>query len=224
MWIKICGITSVADAGIVVSAGADAIGLNFYPMSPRFVCTEQARLIADSVGSAVDIVGVFVNMPLEDMLRVVDTSGLNAVQFHGDETTADIAAFQQERPRVAVIRALRLNETTGSLDSAIRSLDALEEPVSGILVDAFVRGEYGGTGETVKPELIRNHAEITSRLVLAGGLRPDNVAEIAGSIMPWGVDTASGVEESPGRKSRELIERFVSNCRNVSVQECSIRL
>ncbi len=224
MWIKICGITSEQDASIVVSAGADAIGLNFYPPSPRSVSVDQARNIADSVRSDVDVVGVFVNMPLAEMLEVVDSTGLTAVQFHGDETPHDISLFQRERSSVSVIKAVRLDETTKSLQSVIEPFQKLERPLSGILVDAFVRGEYGGTGQTVNPALIRNHAEFTSKLVLAGGLGPDNVAGVAGSVMPWGVDTASGVEESPGRKSGELVHQFVSNCRNVSVRNCVSRL
>jgi len=224
MWIKICGITRLIDAKFVVAAGADAIGLNFYAGSPRHVSVAQASRISDSVRPSVDVVGLFVKRPLAEMLEITDGVGLTAVQFHGDESLEDIAQFQLQRPDVAVIRALRLGATTDSLESAIRPLNTLKSPLSGILVDAFVAGEYGGTGRTVNPDLVQNHQHLTSRLVLAGGLGPDNVAELAQTIAPWGIDTASGVEESPGKKSEDLILQFVTNCRSADVQNYPIRL
>ena len=170
------------------------------------------------------MVGVFVDMQLPEMLNIADTVGLTAVQFHGDESPNDVARFQSERPEVAVIRALRLGKTTGSLESAIRPWNMLQSPLCGVLADAFVPGEYGGTGRKVNPTLVRNHQHVTTRLILAGGLAPNNVTELAQLVAPWGVDTASGVEESPGKKSGDLVLRFVTNCRSVDAENHSIRL
>jgi phosphoribosylanthranilate isomerase len=224
MWIKICGITQVEDATVIAAAGADAIGLNFYAKSPRHVSVARARKIADAVRPDVETVGVFVNMPVVDMIETADTVGLTAVQFHGDEPPDVIAQFQSERPAVSVIRALRIGASSSSLKSALQPLNVLKTPVAGILVDAFVPGEYGGTGRTISPAVLRNHQHLTSRLILAGGLNCNNVAEIAKTVAPWGIDTASGVEVAPGKKSEELVYRFVTNCRSVGVQKCSSQL
>jgi phosphoribosylanthranilate isomerase len=224
MWIKICGITRVDDAMNVVAAGANAIGLNFFSGSPRSVSVTQASRIADAVRGDVDVVGVFVNMQLPQMLDITDAVGLSAVQFHGDESPHEVTRFQNERPEVAVIRALRLDKTTGSLEATIQPWNMLQSPLSGVLIDAFVPGEYGGTGRKVNPTLVRNHQYVTSRLILAGGLTPNNVTKLAQTVAPWGVDTASGVEESPGKKSGELVLRFVTSCRSIDAENHSIRL
>lgn len=213
MWIKICGITTVDDAGMVVAAGADAIGLNFYPSSARYVSLQTAQAITGQCGSSVDLVGVFVNASPEQVCRVCGEVGLTAVQFHGDESAEDIQRFQILCPDIAVIRAFRIGPATDDFQAQHAAYRHFTPPLSAALVDAWSADEYGGTGKTVAIRLLEGHETVISRLILAGGLVPSNVAEAASAVCPWGVDTASGVEVSAGVKSPELVRDFVSACR-----------
>ena len=214
MWVKICGITCSEDAHLVVAAGGSAIGLNFYPGSKRFVTSDIARQIAGAVGDQVDVVGVFVNTPPDEVASMVHNTGLNAVQFHGDESVDQINHFRDLCPETPVIRAMRIGAGAAGCASQIRNLTMLNRPPDAVLVDAFVTGEYGGTGQSIAAD--KRLAEATSlhRVILAGGLTPDNVEAAIEQIYPWGVDTASGVETEPGRKSEDLVRRFVDACRD----------
>jgi len=216
MWIKICGITRVEDAQIVQAARASAIGLNFYKASKRFVSVEQAALIANSVrenkgdGGPLDIVGVFVNSSISEVAEIASKVSLTAVQFHGDESVADIAEFHRRVPSTLILRAMRVS--VDRLDECLRALDSLcrEVPLAACLLDAFVPGEFGGTGMTLSPEVVYAYlAEARPRLILAGGLTADNVAGILQVSHPWGVDTASGVELAPGVKDADKVRAFV---------------
>ena len=213
MWIKICGITTVEDATTVVRAGANAIGLNFYEASQRYITPDQARLIANTVSKDVDVVGVFVNDPPQHVAHLAQEAGLTAVQFHGDQTRSEIEQFQHLCPQTPIIRAFRIGSTTTSFRTQWREYAILPRPLTAALVDAWSADQYGGTGRTVNLDFLRGHQQLTSRLILAGGLTPDNVGDAISRVRPWGVDTASGVETSPGVKSAELIERYVTACR-----------
>jgi len=216
MWIKICGITRQKDAEAAVEAGVDAIGLNFYAPSPRSITKSVARVIAERIRGHVDVVGVFVNMPIPNVVEICQHVGLSAVQFHGSETPDNLVQFRQACTGINVIRAIRLANSGNSLATTAAPWQRLQPPPAGLLVDAFVPGEYGGTGQTVNPSLLHNHRDIASRLILAGGLTPDNVTEIAQEVRPWGVDTASGVEHEPGIKSKRSMQQFINCCRAVS--------
>jgi phosphoribosylanthranilate isomerase len=218
MWIKICGITNPGDAWAAAQAGASAIGLNFYPRSKRFVAPAAAadlmrglRQLSDSSGTALpEIVGVFVNADMSDVIRTVEQVGLNTVQFHGEESPADIAGFQHRLPGCRVIRALRVS--VECMADSMKSLDALvsEVALSACLLDAFVAGEYGGTGRTIDRRLPDLYfQQLRPPLIVAGGLTPENVAQIAEDSRIWGVDTASGVEVAPGQKDAGRMQSFV---------------
>lgn len=212
MWIKICGITNPDDAGTAAAAGANAIGLNFYQASPRCVALDRAKDIVNSV-SGVEFVGVFVNASANDVAKIAEDVGLTAVQFHGDETIEDIQEFQRLCRGMPIIRAFRIGSGTDSLESQVQAFDGLPIPLSAALVDAWSATEYGGTGQTVNAEALVSHQQWVSQMILAGGLTPDNVAGAVSVVRPWGVDTASGVEVSPGIKSVNLVRQFVSACR-----------
>ncbi len=217
MWVKICGVTSPNDASAVVAAGADAIGLNCYPKSKRYVTTEDATHIRNSVGDEVDVVLVFVNAPAGEAAEIVAGANPTAVQFHGDETVETLAEFHRLAPATKIVRAFRIgNDGTTGMSEAVASLQAANVPLAAILVDALVPGEYAGTGHQVPADLLKDRPADWPPLILAGGLTPQVVGSAAKEGMPWGVDTASGVETSPGVKNAEKVVRFVEAVRAVS--------
>ncbi len=208
--VKICGITDVHDAIAVANAGADAVGLNFYEGSPRFVTQSQARQIAAALPTHMAKVGVFVNSPADEVARLCDEVGLDVVQLHGDEPPKILGMLA---PRV-IVRAFRCGESGFEpvIDYVGRCREAGHAPAA-VLVDAYQPGSYGGTGAVVDwhqvPELAIRLPD--TPIVLAGGLRPENVAEAIRVAHPAAVDTASGVESSPGRKDPNLVRDFVRN-------------
>lgn len=197
--VKICGITSVGDAELAVEAGTDAIGLIFWPGSKRAVDVGRAQAIAAMVPPLVVTVGVFVDEVPDRVRTIADAVGLSAVQLHGHETPADWARFP--RP---VLKAMPVEAYAGS---------PWQSTPAGILVDAHDPVTIGGTGRTVDWEAARAIAA-TRRLVLAGGLTPDNVADAVRLVRPWGVDVASGVERSPGVKDAGKVKAFVQAVRS----------
>jgi phosphoribosylanthranilate isomerase len=211
--IKICGVKSVEDALAVAAAGADAIGLNFYRPSPRYIPLERARAVADAVRGRVMRVGVVVDPTEEEALAIASHVGLDLLQLHGDEPAALVARLSQ---RVPVMKAFRIGPA--GLQPA---LDYLEEfrrlggTLVAVLFDAFEPGRLGGVGKTAEWGAIKGYPSQGWHppLVLAGGLRPDNVADAIRTVSPMAVDTASGVEESPGRKAPVLVARFVQAAR-----------
>ena len=210
--IKICGITTVDDARMAVEAGADAIGLNFYANSPRFVSIAAAREIAAATPKSVCKTGVFVNASVEDIRQVLDELSLDLVQLHGDEPPEFLAALHG----VPVMRAFRLgDDVAGDLAAAGQYLAAchrMRAVPRMVLIDAARAGHYGGTGATVNWQLVaegRRHLA-GAPLVLAGGLNAGNVASAIQTVRPWAVDTASGVEENPGKKSAAQLANFVA--------------
>lgn len=237
--VKICGVTTAADAAAAAAAGADAIGLNFVPGSPRRLDPAAAREVAAAIPPGVVKVGVFAGMPAREILEVVAAVGLDAVQLHGhlDESLAgggpvDPPATAASLGPLPVIRAVRL-ETDG-LAAARRWLDAARAgggPAVAALVDAggasggrpvSGRGDearateaasLGGTGRVVDWRALTAAGPLAEPLVLAGGLTPDNVAEAIRATGVRGVDTASGVETAPGVKDPEKMRQFVAAAR-----------
>ena len=233
MWTKICGVTTLESVHSVIDAGVSAVGLNFFTGSKRFVSVSSAAEIAEVIrtrgpeSTPPDIVGVFVNSQVADIARTADEVGLTAIQFHGDETTDLICRLHEARPELSIIRALRVS--LEQLDEHLRTIDDLQQrvPLSACLLDAFVAGEFGGTGMTVDlriPSIYLQQAR--PRLILAGGLTPENVAGVVEQANPWGVDTASGVETSPGIKHPDRCAMFVheaSKLRGPSGQRLAYR-
>jgi phosphoribosylanthranilate isomerase len=205
IWIKICGVTTPEDAEMVAEAGADAIGLNFVPSSPRVVSEERARSIAQAVRGRVEIVGVFANRTPEEMRDVAERVGLDWVQLHGDESPDTLAAASRMRQGLGAMKAVRVGQAA-DVEQARRFAGER------LLVDALVRGALGGTGHAFDWSLVVALARERS-LVLAGGLRPDNVARAVLQVRPFGVDTASGVEHMPGQKSAAATRAFVAGAR-----------
>ncbi len=197
--IKVCGITSVADALLAVETGADAIGLIFWPRSARAVDVAQAQAIARELPPLVAVMGVFVDETPDRVRSVADAVGLSGVQLHGEEQVADWASFP--RP---VLKAMTV---AGYDASPWRTARA------GILVDTHDPVTVGGTGRTVDWAQAARIAQ-TRPLVLAGGLTPDNVAEAVAQVRPWGVDVASGVEQAPGIKDPVKVRAFVQAVRD----------
>ena len=216
MWIKICGVRTSAAAGLAAAAGADAIGLNFFADSPRTVDPARATEIIRSVPEAVTPVGVFVNHNAETVIATVRQCGLRAVQLHGDEPPALLAELRRALPDVQQIRAWRLGAE--GLDPLADWLDAarIHKAVpDAVLIDARVEGHYGGTGRTVPWSLLAGEWPTGwPRLILAGGLTPENVIEAIRTVRPWGVDVAGGVESAPGVKDVGLIGRFITAARS----------
>lgn len=206
--VKICGITSVADAQAAIAAGADAIGLNFYPRSPRCVSVEAARQIAAGVPEQTLKVGVFVNAPAEEVRRTCDALRLSAVQLHGDEPPEMLRELG-ERPLIRAVRCPAGSEPAAEYVAACRKLGVR---LAAVLVDSAVAGQYGGTGRPAPWELLAHWRGAWGDvpLILAGGLTADNVAAAIGAVRPTGVDVASGVETEPGRKSPRLMQAFVA--------------
>ena len=211
--IKICGITTPADAAMAAAAGADAIGLNFYPKSPRYVEPAQARAIIDALSAGVVKVGLFVNAPVEFVCQTFDQLGLDLIQLHGDEPPRRLVELSG-RP---VMRAFRVgSEGLTPVREYLGQCRLLGCIPRSVLLDARVEGEYGGTGHTADWEALSGyHADKdTPPLVLAGGLTPQNVAEAVRTVRPAAVDTASGVESGPGRKDPQRVAAFVRAARD----------
>jgi len=213
--IKICGITSADDARAAAEAGADAIGLNFYPGSKRYVTPADAVMVFRALPTGVVKVGVFVNADVEHVCHTYDRLGLDLVQLHGDEPPEFVKQLG-DRP---VMRAFRLGEEglepVGNYLSDCKRLDCMPRLA---LIDSHVPGEYGGTGATADWKTLARYAldpqtVFVPPLVLAGGLTPENVAEAIRAVGPWAVDTASGAESRPGRKDPTKVAAFVRAAR-----------
>jgi phosphoribosylanthranilate isomerase len=206
--VKICGITNPDDALAAVEAGAGLIGFNFYPKSPRYVSPTDARRIVEQLPERVMGVGVFVNEDAEGVARIASEAGVAAVQLHGDETPEFCAGLRG----LSIIKALRVGEDFSVEDAARFETDA-------VLLDAYVKDLRGGTGHTFDWTIARRTREVVRRLVLAGGLTPENVAAAVESVRPYAVDVCSGVETAPGRKSFQLMRRFVEAVREGEAED-----
>jgi phosphoribosylanthranilate isomerase len=202
--VKICGVRTLEDALAAVDAGADMLGFNFYPPSPRYIdpaaCAELVAQMSVARVRFPQLVGVFVNEAPDTIRRILDTCGLDVAQLSGDEPAGDLRqlegrAFKAIRPRHAV-----------EADELARRYANAEPPA--LLLDASHTGLYGGSGAVADWGVA---AELAARLplMLAGGLTPDNVAEAVAAGRPWGVDVASGVESAPGVKDATKMSEFV---------------
>ena len=204
---KICGLTREQDVDAAVMAGADAIGLVFYPPSPRAVTAEQARLLAARVPAFVSTVGLFVNPEKEEVQRTLEQVPLDLLQFHGDETPEFCASFGRRWIKAVRVRA------AGDIEAAFRRYQG----ASGLLVDAWSPDTYGGTGKRFNWDLIP--AERPMPLILAGGLASDNVAGAVRQVRPWAVDVSGGVESSKGIKDSSRMTDFISEVHRVDTTD-----
>ena len=197
--IKFCGITSRADADAAIAAGAWALGVILWPGSPRRCRREVAAEIAAAHRRHAQIAGVFVNAPLAQVVRAAEEIGLTMLQLHGDEGPS-FCAEAARRTGCRVIKAARVRS-----GADIQALAAFHTDFH--LLDSYIRGMPGGTGETFSWELARAHSGGVP-VILSGGLTPDNVAAGIAAVRPYAVDVASGVELAPGRKDHEKLLAF----------------
>jgi phosphoribosylanthranilate isomerase len=213
MRVKICGITTLEDALAAIEAGADMLGFNFYPLSPRRIEPAACATMISALrarGAPTTMVGVFVNMPPERVAAILDECGLDLAQLSGDEPSSDLAllgewAFKGIRPR----------DAAESISLASRYVVRSAPPV--LLLDASVgSGQFGGTGQ-VGDWAAAAAVAAAHPILLAGGLRAENVAAAIEALQPWGVDVASGVESSPGRKDAAKMRAFVRAARDERV-------
>lgn len=226
--VKICGITNLEDARAAVESGADLLGFILYPKSPRFV--EPAvigEILAEiqvsgrgggadlattinSAGRALKTVGVFVNEPVHRILAILEQAGLDYAQLHSDEPPFALAQLQG--------RAFKALRPTGADEAlAQAAIYAPLGPVEGpaLMIDAYDPNAYGGTGKTADWHAAAAVAQKHPGLLLAGGLRPENVAAAIQTVQPWGVDVSSGVETAPGRKDHARVRAFIRAAKQV---------
>ena len=205
--IKFCGLTTLDDARLAVATGAWAIGVIFWPASPRRCTLEAAAEIASELRRRVEVVGVFVNPTLDEVAGMADAVGLTMIQLHGDEGPA-FCSETARRTGCKVIKAVRVRSRAD-----IQALTSYHTDYH--LLDSHVPGIPGGTGETFAWEIARAHRG-TAPLILSGGLTPSNVAEAIAVVRPFAVDVASGVERSPGVKDPEKLEAFAAAVRSAA--------
>lgn len=212
--VKVCGLTVPAEARAAAEAGADWIGLNFHPPSPRFVDRDRAAAVLAALPATVQAVGLFVNRPPSEVIAVAERLGLGIVQLHGDEPPEDLAALG---PSLIVVRAFRLGDAAalGRMAAYLARAAALGRPPDAVLVDGYVAGVPGGTGRAIAADLLDQLPPLP-RLILAGGLTPENVAERVARVRPWMVDVAGGVESAPGRKDPARVAAFVRAVRRAA--------
>lgn len=212
--VKICGITTLDDALYAAEAGADMLGLNFYKRSPRYLDPQQATLMCDSLREQLGadcplLVGVFVNEVVSTISAVSNRVGLDFAQLSGDESDAMLREL-----RGTAFKAIRPGSLAMALEDVAYYSDHFpsDERAPSLLLDAYHPNLYGGTGHSASDEVALAVREAVPRLMLAGGLRPDNVAERVQAVRPWGVDVASGVEpdNEPGIKDRQKVRDFIS--------------
>lgn len=212
--VKICGITNLEDALAAVEAGADALGFNFYPRSPRYIEPDRARAIVAQLPPFVTPVGVFVNeADLEAMARIVTQVRLAVVQLHGDEPPA---FCQQAAHRWWVIKAVRVGPD-------FRPQQWAHYPAHALLLDTARAGAYGGTGERFDWAWARRAKAFIPRVILAGGLSPENVAAAVDDVRPYAVDVCTGVEARPGKKDPEKMRAFVAAAKAAGLRALSHR-
>jgi phosphoribosylanthranilate isomerase len=199
--VKICGITNAADASAAVQAGADALGLMFYPGSPRHLSLEAARNIAATLPPSVIRAGVFLDPDPSEVFAAIQMCGLTLLQFHGAETPEFCAQFG-----LMTLKAFRIQDADSLQLLAGFQADAF-------LLDSFSPEKPGGTGQTFNWDLAVQAKQFGKPLFLAGGLTPQNVAEAVRHVQPFGVDVSSGVEQSPGKKDAKKIQNFIAAVR-----------
>ena len=203
--VKFCGITRPEDALAGVCAGADAIGLVFYPPSPRAVAPIQAQEIISVLPPFVTVVGLFVDAERSSIEQILDRVHIDLLQFHGDEGPQQCAALQ--RP---YIKAVRMRPGSHLTDLARRYSAA-----RALLLDTYVSGKKGGTGQVF--DWARARIDLGIPLILAGGLRPENVADAIRQARPFAVDVSGGIEQSPGLKDLDKMQAFMRNVSSVSL-------
>jgi phosphoribosylanthranilate isomerase len=198
--VKICGITSAEDAAAAVLAGADALGFVFVPGTPRCLSAAAAAAIVATLPPFVAAVGVFMDQSATEVLEIAAAAGIQIVQLHGNEP-----AETGRRMPVPVIKALRVRD-----EASLAPIGAY--PARAFLLDSFVEGQGGGTGQPF-PWALAVGAALRAPIILAGGLTPETVGRAIATVRPYGVDVSSGVERAPGRKDPQKVKEFIRHVR-----------
>jgi len=200
LFIKICGITTLDDARAAVKGGADALGFNFYPASKRYIAPGRAAEIIKEMPAEVFRVGVFVDPSKEYVTAAIQETGINVLQFSGNEAPLDVSGFG-----LPVIKAIHI--------AGMRSIEEMKlYAVDSYLLDAFSSSEFGGTGQRFD-WAIAERAKQFGRIIVAGGLTPENVMDAVRKVRPYGVDVSSGVEIRPGVKDHQKMIDFIRQAR-----------
>jgi phosphoribosylanthranilate isomerase len=200
-FVKICGITNLADAECAVQAGADALGFIFFQKSPRYIEPKAAAQIASQVAGSVLKVGVFVDENFETMEGIARQCGLDRLQLHGNESREICVSL-----RTPVIKAFRVQD--------VNSLAPLRDyKVPAFLLDSYVAGQLGGTGAKFNWDLAIQAKAFGTPIILAGGLTSENVGDAVAKVRPYGVDVSSGVERAPGKKDHAKVREFIRRAR-----------
>ena len=194
--VKICGITNKEDALYAAGCGADALGFIFYEKSPRYIEPDNAKTIITTLPPFVTTVGVFVNKDFNDIRDITLLTGVTVVQLHGDESPSYCNLVEGK-----LIKAIRVKN-----DSSIEGLKKYD--VDAFLLDSFDKNSFGGSGLTFDWKLAEK-AKQYGKIILAGGLTPDNVEEAVKKVVPYGVDVNSGVEQKPGIKNKNKVKEFI---------------
>jgi phosphoribosylanthranilate isomerase len=206
--VKICGITNAPDARAACEAGANFLGFNFYEGSPRHIAPADASKIRSQLPKNVEAVGIFVNAKPAAIASLTTSLRLDAAQLHGDETPSTVAEVART---IRVFKAFRVGP-----DFSLATLDAYPDAFA-FLLDASHVGQYGGTGRTTDWALA-HRAALSSRIILAGGLKVENVAAAIRLVRPFAVDVASGVESKPGKKDHGRLRDFIQEVRRAELQ------
>jgi len=204
--IKICGITNSADATAAVEAGANALGFMFFDQSPRHITSEAAKSIIRELPPFLAKVGVFVNPSRDEVMRIIDATGIDTLQFHGEEPPEACRGFG-----LKTVKAFRIQGKDMLALMPRYDVDAW-------LLDAFVPGQRGGTGKSFNWDLAVHACSLGTPVILAGGLNPNNVAAAVAQVQPYAIDVSSGVETAPGKKDSNLIQLFIQRARAVEKQ------
>ena len=204
--VKICGITNADDAAAALRAGADALGFVFYPKSPRAVTKEEARDIIARLPPFVTTVGVFVNTVVDMVKDIKEFCRLGVIQLHGEEGPEYCAEIPG-----TVIKAIRIKDL-GDI-GRLKEYDTEGNNVGAFLLDTFKEGTPGGTAETFDWSIAVEAKRCCERIILSGGLTPDNVAEAVARVAPYAVDVSSGVESAPGIKDPGKLRRFIEGAK-----------
>ena len=200
--VKICGITNLADARAAIDIGADILGFNFYPQSPRYITPEDAAKIIGALPAFVDVAGVFVNATVDEINKAIGVCHLDWIQLHGDETPEFCESFLTLN--VKTMKALRVRDHS--------DIDKAEDYYTdAILLDAFDPARYGGTGITFDWNIV---GHMGKRVFLAGGINPDNAAK-AVELGVYGIDICSGIESEPGIKDHEKMKQLFDNIQHL---------
>jgi phosphoribosylanthranilate isomerase len=214
MWVKICGTTNLQDALVAVDAGADAIGFVFGP-SKRRVPPQQVAEITRALPDDIEKVGVIVNETPERIAEIVRVAGLTGVQLQGDETPA----FTNALRRLGLRLLVKTVQASAGIDTLAARIESYREVVDGILLDSGSPAERGGTGKRFawkEAAGVLSGIPNGTRVIVAGGLSPENVSEAIATLHPWGVDVVTGVESEPGKKDPEKVRAFIEAARKAS--------